>query len=168
MQFKPAKGASILSIDYALWWKKTGQLLNQLIPYAEVTAREIALKALRQVKEFTPKTKTGTDLKGLWVLEENKLQTREDFIIKSLYKDQKIIVFFEEGTKPHEIHAKNSPWLVFKTSHGYRRAKMVNHPGTTAYKMIAKTEKLLDPIVNGYVTMTLKMAQNITAGKGRG
>jgi len=169
MKFRPPKGTSILEIDYYLWWKKTGDLFNQLIPYARTTAREIAVKALERVKYHTPDTYTGTDLRGMWEMDERKLKTREEFIIHNLYPEQKIIVFFEEGTKAHDIYPKNRPWLHFKTRNGrWIRTGHVSHPGTVAHKMIANTEDELSPLVDFYVQSTFEMAQRIMNQKSGG
>ena len=70
--FNSGKSAIGFKIDYALWKKKTGNLLTQLIPFARVTARMIAHEALNIIKQATPNTKTGTDIRGMWELTSSK------------------------------------------------------------------------------------------------
>lgn len=47
-------------------------------------------------------------------------------------------LFMEEGTKPHKIHAKNSPYLVFfwPKVGSVVAFKSVNHPGTKPYNFL--------------------------------
>jgi hypothetical protein len=47
-------------------------------------------------------------------------------------------LFVDQGTKPHPIHAKNAPYLVFYWPKVGRvvHFKSVNHPGNKAYKFL--------------------------------
>lgn len=162
MKFIPEREKSVFTIDYWLWKKKTGALLTKLIPYASATAKRLVTRAYALIVHYTPKTETGTDIKGMWRVENRRLATKEEFIIKNLYPNQDIIVFFEEGTKPHEIVPKRKMFLHFFTKGGAEVfTKHVSHPGTPAYQMIAKTEKQMDPLVNAYVKQTFEMANKI-------
>jgi len=158
------KGATFIEIDYALWWKKSGALLNKLIPFARVTARSVATKVLERVEYHTPETWEGrTDIKDLWEMSHKKLKTREEFIIKNLYPDQQIIIWFEEGTKAHDIYPKNSPWLHFnlRGTDKWIRTDHVSHPGTVAHEMIGKSEREMQPVIDSYVRKTFAQAQKI-------
>jgi hypothetical protein len=167
MKFKGHKfgrGASTIEIDYALWWKKTEKLLNQLIPFARVTARAIAVKTLEKIEERTPETYEGrTDIKDLWEMYHKKLKTREDFLIRNLYPDQQVIMWFEEGTDPHDITPKEGSILHFKIrgKGNWVKTDLVKHPGTEAHKMIEGAEQDMAPAMKQYVTQTFALAQRI-------
>lgn len=58
-------------------------------------------------------------------------------------------IFSDQGTKPHKIHAKNAPYLVFYWPKVGRvvHFKSVNHPGNKAYKWL---ERGLQRALNGW------------------
>lgn len=58
-------------------------------------------------------------------------------------------LFVDQGTKPHKIHAKNAPYLVFYWPKVGRvvHFKSVNHPGNKAYQFLMKG---LERALNGW------------------
>ena len=165
------KGQSSIgfTIDYWLWKKKTGDMLTKVIPFASITARKIAEMAHGIIQKATPRTKTGTDLRGMWELKHSKKATREDFIIKNLYPKQEVIIFFEEGTKAHMIFPVNKRCLRFFVDGGTEvHSKRVSHPGTKAYGMLQKAEQWAQPRMEWYQKEVFKFAEKIHSQKGKG
>ncbi len=153
------------TIEYSLYEKKMGDLYKKLLPYSRVVFGRLAEWALENVKAETPDTKTGTDIRGMWQIDHSKTAKRERFIIQNIYPKQEIILFFEEGTKPHTIRAKNAPYLIFfwETQNRWVKVKSVKHPGTPAYRMLAKTDEKLMPKIDMYIKGTIEHAKRIMA-----
>jgi len=146
-----------ITIDYSLFTEKITDLGKKLVPYAKVMAQRFAEIGYNMIKARTPPTKTGTDIRGLWVLEQGRTASREEWIVRNTYKNQDIIVFMEEGTKAHIIKAKGKWPLHFFLDNGTEiYARKVRHPGTPAYEMIDGTRRFLDPKIRWYVEQVIK------------
>ncbi len=164
-------GKGFLRVDYWQWKKKSEAFGKELIPYAKITIKAIAHKFFEIVKERTPKpgvqyTREGerqsTDLRPLWDMKHKKLKTREDFIIKNLYKNQDVILFFEEGTDPHPIRPKRSGgFLNFYTSKGFVQTRVVRHPGTHAHRMIGGAVDWAEQKMNTYEAGVIELVREI-------
>lgn len=133
------------TIDYSLWEAKHKLLRTQLMPFAKITAKQVAEIALGMIKARTPTTKTGTDIRSMWEMRESRQGTREVFIIQNTYEPNMVILFFEEGTRPHTIKSKGTWPLRFQWLGKTVYAHKVSHPGTHAYKMIEQTEHYIKP-----------------------
>ena len=149
-------------VDFELWRQKTELLSTKLIPYAKVTADRLAEVAFMMIKAKTPTTQTGTDIRGMWRMTHSRSAKGEEFIIRNLYPNQDVIVFFEEGTKPHEIRPVRKKCLRFTIETGEEiHTKVVYHPGTRGYWMLAETEDYMKPKMDWYAKQVFKMAQQI-------
>lgn len=141
--------------------------VRDVIDHARIMAGRLAERAYGMIKAFTPETSKGrTKIKELWDMDHSRRGTIETYIIKNLYPKKDIILFFEEGTRPHiirPIRAKSLRWVDEMTGEEVF-AQMVRHPGTPAYEMIAKTEKLMLPQIDGYVAATLKDLDKCSRG----
>lgn len=171
-------GKGFLQVDYWQWKKKSEAFGKELVPYAKTTIKAIATKFLEVVKDRTPKpgiqyTRDGerqsTDLRPLWDMKHKKLKTREDFIIKNLYKNQDVILFFEEGTDPHPIRPKRSGgFLNFYTSKGFVQTREVRHPGTHPHRMIGGAIDWAESRVKMYELGVISLVKEIMARRAVG
>lgn len=144
-----------------------GALGKELLPYMRTTWEAIAQFALREVRIETPLTRTGTDLRALWTLEGSHNGAVTEFIIKNLYKDPQVIVWFEEGTPAHVIPIGPAGFLHFFTYEGdevYTK-KPVHHPGTPAWKMVEITREIVEAKIDQYAVETYSMVDKILGVK---
>ncbi len=145
--------------DASIFTSKMGNLGTKLIPYAKVTFAQLADEARRRVKAYTPPTK-GTNIRELWEIEHSSRGTIEEYIIHNLYENQDVILFFEVGTKPHQIRPRKAGyplhWLDEDTG-AHMFAYLVRHPGTPAYRMIEQGERETEVLLNQYIQQTLSM-----------
>lgn len=150
-----------IRVDYSLWQAKCELLRAQLMPYAKTTARQVGNVALEMIKDRTPATKTGTDIRSMWNLKESRQATKTVFIISNTYEPNKVILFFEEGTVPHEITSKGSWPLHFWWLGKEIYARRVSHPGTVAYRMIDQTEQYIKPKMDWWEKQQRDMVSKI-------
>jgi hypothetical protein len=144
-----------------------GTLAKDLLPYMRTTFEAIAQFALQEVRIETPPTRTGTDLRALWNLTGSHTGAVTEFIIKNLYKDPQVIVWFEEGTPAHVIPIGPAGFLHFFTYEGdevYTK-KPVHHPGTPAWKMVEITRKMTENKLDQYAAQTYAMVDRMLGGK---
>lgn len=162
------------TIDYGKWYLKSGKLVNKLIPFARITAREIAEQSLNIIEQLTPEPgiqyfeggqRRSTDIGELWDMEHSVMATREEFIIKNTYANQDVILWMEEGTDPHEITPTTGKLLHFWTSKGEVFTPRVSHPGTRPHLMITTAEKWARPRMNWYRKEVFKLASRIMSGR---
>jgi len=150
-----------LYVDYSLWKAKSELLHAQVMPFAKETARRVAEVALEMIKDRTPETKTGTDIRSMWEMKQSRQRTREVFIIQNTYEPNKVILFFEEGTVPHEIKSRGTYplhfWWLGKEIYAYR----VSHPGTPAYRMIDKTGEYIKPKMDWWERQQVNLVNKI-------
>lgn len=91
---------------------------------------EVALGHVQHHAEF--KRRTG------------KLQDKTDYRVVRLSggkllritNPMKYAAAIDGGAKPHDIPAKNHPYLWFKGRKGWARVKVVKHPGNRAYRFL--------------------------------
>lgn len=55
----------------------------------------------------------------------------------TLFNTHPLFEVVDEPTRPHEIRAKNGPYLHFHGSRGWARVVAVQHPGTQGKKVVA-------------------------------
>jgi hypothetical protein len=147
-------------VDYSLWKAKSELLRTQLMPFAKITGRQVAEVALEMIKDRTPTTQTGTDIRSMWEMKESRQKTREVFIIQNTYEPNQVILFFEEGTVPHEIRGTKWPlhfWWLGKEIYAWH----VSHPGTPAYRMIDQTEEYIKPKMDWWERQQYNMVGKI-------
>jgi len=163
---------AFIKLDYWQWRKKNEAFGKELIPYAKTVVREIAKKAFSIVKGRTPgpgiqydrsgASYRSTDLRPLWDMRHKKLQTREEFIMKNLYPNQDVVMYFEEGTKAHPIRPKRQGgFLNFYTSKGFVKTKVVQHPGTKAHRMIGGTMEWVEDKMSTYEHGVIELVKEI-------
>jgi hypothetical protein len=152
-----------INIDYSRFEKAMSILYEKVIPYMRVTWMEIAEQGLRTVVAYTPPTRPGrTSIRDLWFLEHTVQAKVEQFIIRNLYKDQRVLLWFEEGTKPHEIRPRYGNVLHFFLEDGTEIfTKLVYHPGSPAYGMVAQTERELNIRLDRYMEETMNMVDSL-------
>lgn len=150
-----------LKIDISVLRKRMGTLANQVIPYMKETMKKaIGPEIIKTLRYYTPETgvdpKTGakrTRIRELWDMDYTRRGATEEYIFKNLYENQDVILFFEEGTKEHDIHARYSPVLhwIDEDTREDAYAKFVTHPGTAAYRMVQKTREVVQPLLDAYI-----------------
>lgn len=150
-----------MKVDYSLWEAKCQLLRAQLMPYAKTTARQVGQVALEMIKVRTPVTKTGTDIRSMWDMKESRQATKTVFIISNTYEPNKVLLFFEEGTVPHEITSTGSWPLKFQWLGMTVHARRVSHPGTPAYRMIDQTEQYIKPKMDWWEKQQRDMVNKI-------
>ena len=153
---------STFTVDYQLYKKKMGLLANKLVPFAEITTKQLAEIAKKMIEQKTGETAIGaTDLKDLWVIDHTRKQSIEEFVIRNTYSNQDVILWREMGTKPHEITPKNKKFLHFFIGNAEIFTKLVKHPCTKAYGMIHLTEEFMKTKMNWWQTQVFKAADKI-------
>jgi len=156
--------AAKLQIDMAMFERKTKNIGTKVIPYARVAFKKLAGWAFLTLKAHTPPTRRGrTKIKELWKMRLTRRGTIENFIIKNMYPNQDVILFMEEGTKPHVIRAKPGGVLAWKDEDTGQDmfARIVHHPGTPAFHMVAQTEKEVNIKIDYYIRQTFKMTDKL-------
>jgi len=154
-----------MHVDYSLWKAKVDRMILKLMPYAKVTAKQVAEIALDMIQKRTPDTTTGTDIRSMWEIKESRQKTRQVFIIENTYQPNQIILFFEEGTRPHVIKSTGSWPLRFQWMGKEVHAHKVRHPGTKAYKMIEQTERYIKPKMDWWERQQYAMLDKIMRQK---
>ncbi len=150
--------AAKMTVDYSTFQKKMGVVGTRVIPYAKVAFKKLAGWAFLTLKAHTPPTRQGrTKIKELWKMRMSRRGTVESYIIKNTYPNQNVILWMEEGTPPHEIRPKKPGgvlhWIDDDTGQDMF-AKLVRHPGTPAYRMVAQTEKEVNIKIDYYIQQT--------------
>ena len=159
-------------IDPSVFYKKMRALNSQLIPYAEVTAEEIAKVGIDIVSALTPRSvKAGRHMADMWQYTKSRKARVLEFVIENMYPGQgdpatDVVLFMEEGTKAHDIPIGGKGFLAWEGPGGeyiFTR-KMVKHPGTRPYAMLKTTEVQINALTDKYVTAVLKYADRIDKG----
>ena len=152
-----------IGVDYSLMEAKFNLLRSKFVPFSRATARQVGTVALKMIQERTPNTKTGTDIRSMWAMKDSRQGTRTVFIISNTYEPNKVILFFEVGTKPHEIKSRGKWPLKFEWLGNTVHARKVHHPGTPAYRMIGQTEEYIGPKMDWWAREQLKAVGKIMA-----
>lgn len=151
-------------IDSTQFRSKSRALINELIPYAEVTAEQIAKKGVDIVSELTPRSAKGTKhMADMWQYTKSRKARVLEFVIDNMYPNQDIVLYVEEGTKPHKIPIGRRGFLAWEGAGGewiYTK-RAVMHPGTRPYLMLKTTEVRINALTDSYVTAVLKKASSI-------
>lgn len=131
-----------LKMDARLFMAKIKGVGTKVIPYVKSDIRDLAKWAFDEIKVRTPKVTSGRrEIHKMWEMEESKSAAREMFIIKNLYPDEDVLIYMEEGTKPHIITPrKPGGFLHFFIGSDEIFTKSVFHPGTPAYHMVGSVE----------------------------
>ena len=156
-----------LKIDAGMFRKHAGAVGTKVIPYARVAFKKLAGWAFLTLKAHTPPTRSGrTKIKELWKMRLTRRGTIENYIIQNMYPNQDVILFMEEGTRPHIIRARPGGILHWTDEDTGQElfAKLVHHPGTPAYHMVAQTEKEVNIKTDYYIAQTFKMLDRMTRG----
>jgi len=162
-------GTFKLLIDWEMLGKRFGILKDEVLPYMKRTWFSIAGYGLTRIKQLTPETHTGTDLAGMWGLDYSITETVYRFIIHNTYKNPDVLLWFEEGTKPHRIPVGKFGFLHFTTYEGDEvfTKKAVMHPGTPAYWMATKTRAELTSKLDSYVKQTFAQVSKLMGERGK-
>lgn len=160
-------------INYKMTWdmarfkRKMGALGNEVVQYISTEGKRLAEMAFDIIVAATPETGEGrTDIKELYRLTMSRKAMVETYLIKNIYPDQDIIVFFEEGTRPHIIVPRNKKVLRWESAETGEEifARRVRHPGTVAHHMFAQAEEEIQPKIDYLVMATYKMKDKIMRG----
>jgi hypothetical protein len=143
-------------------WKNVemvlGQLRDRIVPFMRATFRSFVESGVDFIQEAGPEVRQGrTPIKTLWVSEQTASGAVDEFVIRNTYNNQDVIVWFEFGTRAHDIPVGRCGFLHFTTYEGdevYTR-KTVKHPGTRPWLMVTRTKAKLDAALNTYVEKTL-------------
>lgn len=151
-------------IDSTRFRSKSQALVNELVPYAEVSAERIADVAVDIVSELTPRSDKGTQhMADMWQYSKSRKARVLEFVIENMYPDQPVVLYVEEGTKPHQIPVGRKGFLAWEGAGGqwiYTK-KAVMHPGTSGAFMLKTTEVQMNALTDSYVTAVLKKASSI-------
>ncbi len=156
-----------LKIDASMFRKHANAIGTQVIPYARRAFKLFAVEAYKAVKLYTPPTRQGrTKIKDLWKMRFSRRGTIESYIIENTYFNQNVILWMEEGTKPHKIEAKPGNVLSWIDDDTGQRlfAKIVHHPGTPAFRMVYHAEREMNIRINYYIEQTFKQVDRMTRG----
>lgn len=146
------------------YYRKMGAIAKKVVPYVSVTMEILAKKALVIVEAHTPPTRAGrTKIRALWKMQYSRKGTIERYLIKNIYKNQDVIMFMEEGTPQHEIRPRHKKALRFidEDTKEVVFTKLVRHPGTPAFHMVAQTQKEVGYLLDWYIKQTFKMVDNL-------
>jgi len=164
-------------VDKSFFDRKMGNLGSKVWPYARIQAEYVAKQAQKAVRLFTMRPEGGgggsknarttgrQKIADLWEMTRDRKAYMDIYTIKNLYPNQDVILYFEEGTKPHEIVPKRKRILFWEDPESGEDmfAKIVHHPGTVATKMIERTEReVIDPKTDLWVSQTLAMIDRET------
>jgi hypothetical protein len=152
-------------VDSRIFETKMKRLGTRLGPYVSATARRMIEKAYKIVQEKTPKPRKGrTDIRSLWRIKHSKRAAVEEFIIHNLYPNEDVLVYIEEGTRPHIILPKRPGGSLhfFLDSGEEIWASWVLHPGTPDHRMVATAEMELEKMTDFYVKETFKQIDKLT------
>ena len=148
-----------ISFDASIFQERFGALYKKAIPYMMTTFKQIAVWALAEVRTYTPTPRAGsTSIRDLWRMTESRQAAWQEFVIANIYANQDVLVFMEEGTKPHQIKSKGTwPLHFFLDSGEEIYCRLVHHPGTVAYHMIQQTESAAQIKIEQYIHDTRVM-----------
>jgi len=157
--------AAKFQIDMAMFERKARNIGTRVIPYARFMFKKLAGWAFLTLKAHTPPTRHGrTKIKELWKMKLSRRGTIENYIIENMYPNQDVIMFMEEGTRPHIIRPKRAggvlAWVDEDTGQAMF-ARLVHHPGTPAYHMVAQTEREVNIKIDYYIQQTFKMTNKL-------
>lgn len=152
-------------IDQRLFMAKIKGVGTKVIPYVKADIKDLAIWAFGEIIKETPETTARrTKIKDLWVIHQSKKGTIEQFVIKNLYPNQDVLMYMEEGTLPHIITpSKPGGFLHFFIQGNEIFTRMVKHPGTPKYEMIAKTEAKLEKKVDWLIQRWFKHVDRLKA-----
>ena len=147
-----------IRIEWKEFERQLGVLRDRLIPFMRTTFRSFVESGVDFIQQAGPETREGrTKIKTLWVSEQTAQGAIDEFMIHNTYKNQDVILWFEYGTRAHDIPVGRAGFLHFTTYEGdevYTR-KTVKHPGTSPWLMVTRTKAMLDAALNTYVEKTL-------------
>lgn len=85
-------------------------------------------------------------------------QVDGDQVVTTVGTDVEYAKYLEEGTAPHDIEAKDAPYLRFLIGSTWVRTKKVHHPGNPAFRPFAKTFEEALPDITARLTQVVKQA----------
>jgi len=159
-------------VDYSIFEKKMGKLGTKVIPRARITAQIIAKYGLKAVILFTLRTPVKKGRGGsvrtsgrqhiadLWQLSHDRRATMDVYTIRNLYPRQEVIVYFEEGTRGHDIKPVRRQSLHWydEDSGADVFSKGVYNPGMAATRMVERAERdVIKPRVELWMRETLAL-----------
>lgn len=141
-----------------------GQLAEKLVPFMRATFRSFVQSGVDYIQQAGPEVREGrTPIKTLWISEQTASGAVDEFIIRNTYRNPDVILWFEFGTKAHEIPVGRFGFLHFTTYEGDEvfTRKSVHHPGTRPWLMVTRTKAMLDAALDNYVQATLRSVDQL-------
>jgi|GEM_PF-5275398 len=142
-----------VTVDYSLFTEKMGKLDAKVIPYARVTAQQVARYGMKAVRVFTlrygsrkgrlARTPGRVKIADLWRLAHSRRAYQDVYTIYNLYPNQDVIIFFEEGVGKHEIRPKTKKYLYWIDAETGEEvfSKLVHHPGFEGTHAMERAER---------------------------
>lgn len=163
-----------ITVDYSLFTEKMGKLESKIIPYARVTAQQIAQYGMKAVRVFTlrygsrkgrlARTPGRLKIADLWRLAHSRRAYQDIYTIYNLYPNQDVIVFFEEGVGKHEIRPKTKKalyWIDVETGEEVF-SQSVHHPGFEGTRALERTEReVVTPRMEFWAKGTFRMIDKV-------
>lgn len=160
-----------VTVDYSLFTEKMGKLDAKVIPYARVTAQQVARYGMKAVRVFTlrsgsrkgrlARTPGRVKIADLWRLAHSRRAYQDVYTIYNLYPNQDVIIFFEKGVKKHDIPPKNKEflyWVDEETGEDVYTKKVVAHPGFPGTHAMERAEReIITPRMELWAIETFKM-----------
>lgn len=133
-----------LKIDWETWNKRLTQM-QKFPAHVLVEAKNMTVYGVETLRRTTPRSKDDSHkhLADGWnytIAGQNPVNI---FIRNMSETRQWLLGILERGSPRHDITPKVKKWLKFVWLGRTCYAKLVDHPGTKAYGMIAQTRRLL-------------------------
>jgi hypothetical protein len=147
------------------WRRKLKALYERVIPYVRRTFAILAEEAKTRLQVYTPQTSPGrTNIAALWEVDRTTTEAQDLFVLRNTYRKPEVILFFEEGTRPHIIRPRRAKALRFFIDGDEIHARNVWHPGTREHRMIWRTRGEITELLDRYIIETGKMIDSMVGG----
>lgn len=131
-----------IKIDRTVYDKKMSALEMKLIPFIKTTGMKLAEYGFNEIRNKTPNEK----IKQLWKMTHRTKATEVVYTIYNKYPKEKVVLWMEEGTKPHMIRPVRTKCLHFILERSGEEIFTMRtaHPGTPAHQMVESTRADLE------------------------
>jgi hypothetical protein len=116
---------------------------------AVVEAGEEAVAYARRFPRFTPRT-GNLQRKNQW----RAVRIGNGRVLR-LQNTAKYAAAIDLGARPHDIHARNKPFLHFLGKRGWVRTKRVKHPGNKPYLFLQGASQVAGRLLQQKLTVKL-------------
>ena len=120
--------------------------------------KRFGLRGLNQIKALTP---GSGNIASKWRIQYHTGTTGEirTISIYNVHENENIVLYLEEGTRPHIIPVGAKGFLAFQDDNGkwVFTKNDIHHPGTIAYRMVGLTAELLNSNLNTFTRLLEQM-----------